>query len=557
MLSELSVRNFALIDRLDLSFGPGFNVLTGETGAGKSILVGAIGLILGGRAFSDTIRQGAEEAEVQALFVPANMERLNGLLREAGLPEGDEVIVRRVLQKSGRNKVYINGALATLAQLTELGRELVAVSGQHEHQQLLDPDRQLELLDQFGGLLDLRERVSEAHREQTRLGAETAALRKKIDATREKADLLDFQAREIEAADLQPNEDEDLEKERTLVRNAEKIYRFVAGSYERLYGETGSVIEILDSVRGDLATAAQLDERLTAVLDQVEESYHQLDDAAGFLRGHQDQLTFDPERLDQIEDRLALIGKLKRKYGPALDDVMSHGRLASGHMDDLALMEKDLAGLETALKKAEEHTVSLAEDLSSRRQKAAKKMADDLAGQLRTLGMPKVGFQIRFLPRVEGARPGPLGYDEIEFMISPNLGEDLRPLARIASGGELSRATLGIKSILAGRDRVQTVIFDEVDAGIGGTVAEVVGRKLKELSGHHQLVCITHLPQIAAFGRTHQHVYKEVRGQRTVTGIRPLADEERLEELARMISGADPTEKSRATAREMVARAEG
>ncbi|MEW5723587.1 MAG: DNA repair protein RecN [Thermodesulfobacteriota bacterium] len=556
MLSELSVRNFALIEELGLSFSPGFNVLTGETGAGKSIIVGAISLILGGRASSDLIRQGAEEAEVQALFLPADPGPVNERLEKQGLPGGDEVIVRRVLARSGRNRVYINGSLATLAQLAELGRELVAVSGQHEHQQLLDPDRQLLFLDQYGGLLAQRTAMAAAYEETVRLAARAGDLERRIKEGREKAELFEFQAREIEAAALIPGEDEDLEKERALVRNAEKIFTLVKEGYDRLYGESGAVIEGLDAVRTGLSRAAVLDERLSPLLSQVEEAYHQLDDVSGVLRGHLDLLTFDPARLEEIEDRLAALNKLKRKYGPNLADVMDYGLRAAGRLEDLAGLESELKAVRTEGEKARDLAATRAGELSRERRRAAEGLARELARELGTLGMPKVRFEVRFAPRPEGSAPGPLGYDEIEFLFSPNVGEELRPLARIASGGELSRATLALKSLLAGQDRIQTVIFDEVDAGIGGTVAEVVGRKLKELSRHHQLLCITHLPQIAMYGRRHHQVFKEIRGKRTITGIRPLAEEEKVEEIARMLGGLEPTEKTRAAAREMLARAE-
>ena len=516
MLAELRIRNFALIDKLDLEFGAGFNVLTGETGAGKSIIVGAINLILGERASSDSIRQGQEEAEVQALFTPADLAPVNGVLAEQGLPEGDEVLVRRVLAKTGRNRIYINGALATLAQLTAIGRELVVVSGQHEHQQLLDPDRQLLLLDQFGGLLPLRMEMGRLQAEVTRLSGRKAELERKIKEARDKTDLYEFQAREIEAAGLSLGEDEALEAERNLVRHAEKIFRLVKGSYDRLYGESGAIVESLDMVLSDLQQVAPLDPRIGPTLNQVQDAFHQLDDAANFLRDHLEQIVFDPARLDEIEERLALINRLKRKYGGTLSEIFDHARNVSRNLDTTAELERRLGALTQELAAAEAATVSMADDLSNRRRDTALDMSKRVADQLRSLGMPKLEFEIGFRPRPLGGRPGMVGWDEIDFMISPNLGEDLRPLSKIASGGELSRTMLGLKSLMAGQDRIQTVIFDEVDAGIGGAVAEVVGRKIQELSGFHQMVCITHLPQIAAFGGYHLRVFKEVRGERNL-----------------------------------------
>ncbi len=554
MLTELIVKNFALIEELRLSFGPGFNVLTGETGAGKSIIVGAINLILGGRASSDLIREGTEEAEVQALFAVSGSESVRRRLDELGLPFDDEIIVRRVLPANGRNRIYINGALATLAQLTALGAELIALSGQHEHQQLLDPEKQLLFVDQYGGLFPLRSGMGQVHEEMVRRRAEAASLERKLKQAREKAELAEFQAREIETANLTPGEDEELERERTLLRNAEKIYSLAKEGYDRLYGEAGSVMESLDVVRSELSKILRYDDRLTPTFSQVEGAFHELDDAAFFLRDYLERMTFDPERLEQIEERLVLINKLKRKYGPNLDDILNYGREAANQLDAMEEMERSLARARTELDAARKTVLETARELSSARREAAGRMAVAVAAELRDMGMPKLEFDIRFEPVADDAEPGPAGWDEVEFMVSPNLGERLKPLARIASGGELSRTMLGLKSLLAGQEKVETVIFDEVDAGIGGAVAEVVGRKIHQLSRFHQLLCITHLPQIAAFGRKQYLVFKEIRGQRTVTDIRPLSDEERVEEIARMLSGAEPSAHVREAAREMIAR---
>lgn len=556
MLADLTVNNFALIKELTVSFGPGFNVLTGETGAGKSIIVGAINLILGGRAASDLIRAGTDEAEVQALFLPSHPEAVRLRLAKLGLPGGAELVIRRVLPRRGRNRIFINGAPATLTQLSALGRDLIAVSGQHEHQRLLDPEQQILYLDQFGGLLTLRAEMGLAHETLARLKTEVSRLEQRLKEAREKADLTQFQRREIEAADLSPGEDEGLEKEKELAGNAEKIFSLVGQSYDRLYGEAGSVIETLDAVRADLERAAAMDERLADTSAQVQAAFHEIDDAAQVLRGHMDRLTFDPARLEEIEDRLALINRLKRKYGPLLEDVLNYGREAAGQMDRLAEMERDLEGRRAEAGEARQRARALAGDLSAKRRAMSAKMSKAVARELRSLGMPRLEFDICFTPVSDQAEPGPLGWDEVEFMISPNVGEDLKPLARIASGGELSRAMLGLQGLLAGQERVGTIIFDEVDAGIGGAVAEVVGRKLKELASFHQVICITHLPQIAAFGQNHHQVFKEVRDQRTVTDIRPLSKKEVVAEIARMVGGLKPTDKIMETAREMVAQAQ-
>jgi DNA repair protein RecN (Recombination protein N) len=552
MLTELTINNLALIDELSFSFGPGLNVLTGETGAGKSILVGAINLILGARAKGDMIRQGAKEAEVQALFEPENMESMAARLDEIGLPAGEELLIRRVISSGGRNRIYLNGAMATLAQLSALGGELVAISGQHEHQQLLEQDRQLLFLDQYGRLGGKRCEMADAFADMSGLADEIRAQERRIREAREKADLYEFQAGEISAAHISLGEDEELEQERNLIRNAEKIFERVNGAYERLYGANGAVIEILGQVRSDLDAAGELDNRLDGIRSQVEEAFIQLDDAANTLRGHLDGLTFDPQRLSEVEDRLAVLNRLKRKYGPGLADVIDYGENAAGHLDNLEEGRAKLETLKTEFDAARKKAVATADSLSSDRRKAAKDMSRAITEELKGLGMPHARFEIVFSDRRADDRLGPLGIDEIEFYISPNMGEDLLPLARIASGGELSRTMLGLKGLLAGQEKVSTIIFDEVDAGIGGGVAEVVGQRLKTLAGFHQIVCITHLPQIAAQGNLHFQVFKEIRGRRTVTGIRPLEREDRESEIARMLGGATPTDKTLAAARELL-----
>ena len=555
MLTELSVKNLALIEQLNLVFGPGFNVMTGETGAGKSIIIGAINLILGGRASADLIRLGAEEAEVQALFIPSPKEPIDRKLEEIGLPTDEQVLVRRVLPRNGRNRVYINGALATLAQLALLGRELVSVSGQHEHQQLLDPDHQLFLLDRFGRLEPFREEMRLAHQDLIDLEAELRSTETAIKTARDKADLYEFQAREIREAGLVPGEDEELEKERSLVRNAEKLFGLVKESYDLLYGESGAVVEILAQATNNLERAAGIDETLAPTLNQIEDAGHQIEDAARNLGHSLDRFVFDPRRLEEIEERLVWLNKLKRKYGPELSDILEYGRRAAGHLEETAALEDRRRELAAGVEAARTRTRNVADDLSTRRKRAARDMADRAAEELKSLSMPHFRFEVDFSEPPENVRPGPLGYDEIQFMISPNIGEEVRPLARIASGGELSRIMLVLKSLLAGQDRIQTIIFDEVDAGIGGQAAEVVGRKIKDLAAYHQVLCITHLPQIAVFGRSHFQVFKEVKGRRTLTGIRPLAPKDRAEEVARLLGG-DPTPTTLAAAREMLVKAE-
>ena len=556
MLSQLTVRNFALIDRLDLDFGPGFNVLTGETGAGKSILVGAVGLLSGGRASAEMIRDGYDEAEVSAVFHLPDPAAFQARFEAFGLPAGDEVLVRRVISRSGRNRIYVNGVSTTLAVLTLLGEDLLSISGQHEHQLLLDPDHQLLLLDQYGPLMALRLRMAEAHARWGELTGRCRELEKRVQTEEEKAELADFQVKEIAAAGLTEGEDTALEQERTLIRNAARILESAQGGYERLYGASGSVTEVLDAVRRDLDQAAALDERLREPAAQVREAYHQLADVARTLENHLTRLTFDPARQEEIEERLVLLGRLKKKYGPTLGDVLSFGQSTEAALDGLAELKRELAQARGQVERAGQEARDLARELSERRVEAAGRLAQAVTRELRFLGMPHLAFEIRFASRTQAAEPGPTGWDALEFWVAPNKGEALKPLARIASGGELSRALLGFKVLLAGQEGVQTLIFDEVDAGIGSGVAGVIGRKLRALSAYHQVLCITHLPQIAAFARHHHQVFKEVRGERTVTDIRPLGEEERVEEIARMLGGPNFSARALDAAREMAARAD-
>jgi len=555
MLSHLIVNNFALIERLELGFGPGFNVLTGETGAGKSIIVGAVNLILGGRASADLIRDGSDEAEVQAVFKLPPGEGVIQLPDGIKSPDGEEVLIRRVISRSGRNRVYINGVLSTLAQLTRLGQELVNVSGQHENQRLLDPEVQLLMLDQYGGLVKARAQMAAAHQEFIEAKDRVSVLRRKINAAREKADLYEFQVKEIEAAHLIPGEDQELEQERILIRNAEKIYSAIRESYEQLYERSGAVTEILDAVRSELAGVSAIDERLTPQVSQLEDAYYKIVDTAEALHDHLDRLTFDPNRQEEIEERLSLLNRLKKKYGPTLSDVMDYGLMAGSGLERISEMERELKEAIEEVEKARKAACEQAEYLTARRRTLAGLMSAAVSDELRSLGMPQLDFRIHFREKETSTDPGPSGWDEVEFLISPNLGEELKPLARIASGGELSRTMLGLKALLAGQEKIQTLIFDEVDSGIGGGVAEVIGRKIKNLSEFHQVLCITHLPQIAVFAPHHHLVFKHVKGKRTVTDIRRLSDNERIEEIGRMLGGLKPSEQTLAAAREMVLKA--
>jgi DNA repair protein RecN (Recombination protein N) len=552
MLTDLTIKNFAIIDQVHTQFGPGLNALTGETGAGKSILVDAINLLLGSRASAEMIRTGQEEASVEAfLEVEAGMEL--SLLKNLGLEKSEGLQIRRILHPSGKSRAFLNGTAITLHMLEELGEEMIHIYGQHEHQHFLDPVRHIDILDGSGGLLDLRNQFQEVFARWTKAATELEDLISRQKQRSERMEFLAFQSGEIGRAHLKIGEDEELAAERSRLAHAEKLQSLAHFGDEVLYGESGSVVERLKATLQRLKEGAKVDPALSPLVDSVESILFQSEDVASSLRSYREKIFFDPKRLETIESRLDELSKLKKKYGPTLAEVLAHKEKIDGERKSLGSLEERISQLEKAA--SEEHTraLTIARQLSRRRKEAALELASKLEKELSTLGMKKVRFQIQV--DSEGG-PGPRlhekGMDQVEFLLSPNPGEDLKPLARIASGGELSRIMLAMKRIFAEETLVKTLIFDEVDAGIGGGIAEIVGRKLKEISRHHQVFCITHLPQIACFADTHYKVTKKESGGRTYVEVQRLSEEERLEEVARMLGGLKITGKTIDHAREML-----
>jgi DNA repair protein RecN (Recombination protein N) len=558
MLTDLTIKNFAIIDQVHTQFGPGLNALTGETGAGKSILVDAINLLLGSRASAEMIRTGQEEASVEAfLEVEAGMEL--SLLKNLGLEKSEGLQIRRILHPSGKSRAFLNGTAITLHMLEELGEEMIHIYGQHEHQHFLDPVRHIDILDGSGGLLDLRNQFQEVFARWTKAATELEDLISRQKQRSERMEFLAFQSGEIGRAHLKIGEDEELAAERSRLAHAEKLQSLAHFGDEVLYGESGSVVERLKATLQRLKEGAKVDPALSPLVDSVESILFQSEDVASSLRSYREKIFFDPKRLETIESRLDELSKLKKKYGPTLAEVLAHKEKIDGERKSLGSLEERISQLEKAA--SEEHTraLTIARQLSRRRKEAALELASKLEKELSTLGMKKVRFQIQ-VDSEEGKKseggPGPRlhekGMDQVEFLLSPNPGEDLKPLARIASGGELSRIMLAMKRIFAEETLVKTLIFDEVDAGIGGGIAEIVGRKLKEISRHHQVFCITHLPQIACFADTHYKVTKKESGGRTYVEVQRLSEEERLEEVARMLGGLKITGKTIDHAREML-----
>jgi DNA repair protein RecN (Recombination protein N) len=539
MLRFLEIRNLAVIEAVEIEFGRGLNVLTGETGAGKSILVEAVGLLLGGRASPDLVRTGAECATVQAVFED-----------EAG----GELMLRREITAQGRSRAFLDGALATAGALRDLSNRLVDLHGQHEHQALLDPETHLDLLDRFAGTGEDRAATAGAFE---RLQAARQALAGAREAERQRAsrlELIEFQLTELDRARPKPGEDEELQGLRALLASAERVRRLCDESYAILYDRDEAVLAGLGQVWRRVGELAALDPRFTAFLDARDAIKSQLDDLATFLRGYGSTIDASPARLQEVEDRLATLERLKRRHGPSLGDVIAKHDALRRELEGLNRLDDRIAQAEAEAASAEDVYLAGARRLSDKRRAAASRFSAALIDQLGGLAMPKTRFEVRF-----GGWPAPpdrwsgRGIDEAEFFVSPNPGEDLRPLAKIVSGGEMSRIMLGIKSLASIDQPGKTLIFDEVDAGIGGRVADAVGGKLRTLGGEFQVLCITHLPQIAAYGEQHYLIEKHVRSGRTTARVTPLTGKDREEELARMIGGIQVSDAARRNAREMLA----
>jgi len=538
MIRYLAIRNLAVIESVAVDFERSFNILTGETGAGKSILVEAVGLLLGGRATQNLIRTGEDIATVEAIFETE---------------DGSEMIVRREITSQGRSRAFINGALATAAALKDLSNRLVELHGQHEHQQLLDPTQHLALLDGFSGLDAMRAAVSAAF-------ARVRGLREQLDRLRmddrERAarlELVEFQLSELQKANLQPGEDEALGNERQFLRSADTIQRLCAESYAALYDGESAALVSLGQIWKRVGELAAIDPRFAPYLEARDGIKAQLEDLAFTLRDFADGIDASPARLQQVEDRLALIERLKRKHGGTLDDAIARrDRLAAEHRA-LTGGESSLADIEQQLLDAGREYLGAARRLSSKRREAAGTFARAIEAELADLAMDKSKFDVRLTTTEAEGQWSESGIDSGEFFLSPNVGEEVRPLAKIVSGGELSRVMLALKTLAAAdAHAAKTLIFDEVDAGIGGRVATVVGEKLASLGERFQVLCITHLPQIAACGRTHFLIEKSVQGRRTVTRVTPLDPEQRVAEIARMMGGAAAGEKALESARELL-----
>ncbi len=548
MLSLLHIENIAVIECSDISFDRGFNVLTGETGAGKSIVIDAISAILGERAYRDMIRTGEQKASVRAVF--RDVPQLPWF-SENGVEYDQEIVVQREIYLDGKNICRVNGSLVSVSILRKLGIQLINIHGQHDTASLFDEENHLTSLDSFASNAALREDYSGKYAQVLSLRREIESLNMDEGEKLRRMETLRYQIEEIEKADLESGEDEILEQRRKLLQNAEKISDGLNDAVEQLYGsdDTDGAASALASAERALARVSKFSDAISELHNKVADLMYEVQDAAELVKDARDELSYSGDELEQIEFRLDIIHKLRRKYGATCEDILSYLEKAKQELDDIEFADDRLKRLKAKLQMAEQLAWDSANALRKQRMESADVMAERILAELADLDMPRVQFECRFTPTdltVNGA-------DSVAFYLSANAGEDLKPLSKVASGGELARIMLAMKNVLAERDDVATLIFDEVDTGVSGRAAQKVAQKLRSVAHHKQVLCVTHLPQLAALAQTHLLISKEERQGRTYTTVTPLDLEGRKGELARMIGGAQITETTLKSAEEMLA----
>ena len=553
MLKFLSVENFALIDRLEIEFSKGLNLITGETGSGKSILVDAVGLLVGRRASLEMVRQGFEQARVEGMFELSGEHPARVFLADAEIPlEGGELIIRRNISRSGSNKIFINGVLSPLATLSQLGTFLADIHGQHEQQLLLRSSVQLQFLDAFSAHEPLTQQVRESFHLLQGVRSELERLQASEQERLQRLDTLHFQIADIDKLQLRAGLDVELEAERGLLASAEKRLSASQRAYQDIYEREESSLSLLHQAKKELEELCELDPQLEPVMVKLSDSRYLLEEVAYQLRDYTNQIESNPGRLDAVQESLSEIQKARRKYGETVDEILAYLEKAQKEVLELSQCEAEIEQLVKKESQLESKYRALAQHLSRSRHQQAKLLSRQVERELTDLHMGNAAFTVQV--NTSDEKVTEQGMDQVEFLISANVGESSKPLAKIASGGELSRTVLALKSILTLEDYPKTLIFDEVDAGIGGRVASTIGEKLARLGTAHQVFCVTHLPQVASYASQHFHVTKRPSAERTIVEIVPLEQKARVEEISRMMAGKALTDTTRKQARELLRR---
>ena len=555
MLTELRITNFAVIERLSLIIDSGFTVLTGETGTGKSLLIDAVALLIGGRASSDQIRFGEDEAQLEASFeIPLTHPLLQRLrVREVLGPQDSQLIIRRIIARSGKNRVYLNGVLSPVHVLEEFAGTLIDIHGQHDQQSLLSNSAQLEILDAFGRLLDLRSQYRSTHREWVRFREERAELVARLQQQTQQEDLLRFQQQELDEAACRIGEEELLQAERHRLGSSRRLVELASEAQERIQGDVHGILANLVLIERALGELSQIDPEMESTVRFASEAKVLLKEVADSLRGYSESLDADPMRLTAIEDRLAVIQKMKKKYGGTIEAVLETHNRVKQELEQLLGADSEIDRYDRLIEERQQNVLVLARALSEKRADAAKRLTKLVDKELNALKMGSVRFLVQVMPSGPDENYGPDGADRVEFLLSANAGEPLKPMSRVASGGELSRVMLALKSVLVDIDHVPVLIFDEIDTGVGGAVAATIGKRLRELGRYHQVLCITHLPQVASQAQHHFSVEKSEVNGRTVATVRSLTGMSREGEIARMLGGERITQKTRSAAAELIA----
>lgn len=571
MLKTLLIRNYALIEEIEIEFESGLNIITGETGAGKSILIDALSLVLGERANSDVIRRGADKAVVEALFGISGNKRVKGFIQAQDLDVEDELILRREISAKGHNRCFINDTPVTLSVMQEAGDLLVDLHGQHDHQSLLKTDTHIDLLDDFGGLAGLKEEYVASYDRLTQLFSELERLQAKERQLRERRDLYEFQIQEIDALMPQRGEEEALEAELRILENSEKLFEATLHLHKMLYEGEQAVYDQMVLARNQLEDLSRIDKSFEEIKNECASAVAIISEVSKFIQSYNSKIEFNPERLEQIRDRLGKLALLKKKYGGSVDAVIEHREKIGQEFALAENFEGEINKFKERIEAERRACSGAAQRLSAKRREHVSRINGSVASELAKLGISNAQFDVKVENRPLGKNNGsprlprayvklghefydatPKGIDLVEFYISTNLGEDLKPLVKVASGGEISRIMLALKTILAKSERLPLLVFDEIDVGVSGRIAVAVGKSLRSLSQFHQVIAITHLPQIAGLADNHLIVEKIEREKRTKTRLRKLELEERVEEVAKLMSGTQVTDAGLKGARELM-----